>query len=68
MYRAFVIVVGAAATAIGLAGPAGADPGRNPCDAIALPVCAMVPIMPNLDHDIDLTTDDPQAGIGDGSR
>ena len=68
LQKTLVIVLGAAATAICLAGPADADPGRNPCDGVALPVCAMVPMLPNLDHDIDLTDDGAQAGNGDSSR
>ena len=38
------------------AAPASADPG-NPCGLLASPLCALVPIQPNLDHDVDLTKD-----------
>lgn len=53
--KSAVIVVGIVATGLYLAVPAGADPGFDPCRSIALPVCRLVPMMPDLDHDVDLT-------------
>jgi hypothetical protein len=38
-----------------LAPPASASPD-NPCGLRFNPVCAFVPTLPNLDHDVDLTT------------
>ena len=47
--------------AITLAAPASASPD-NPCGATLIPVCAFVPVLPGLDHDVDLTTGtDPDA-------
>jgi hypothetical protein len=39
-----------------LAAPASAS-RDNPCRATLIPICAFVPVLPNLDHDVDLTTD-----------
>jgi hypothetical protein len=47
--------------AITLAAPASASPD-NPCGATLIPICAFVPVLPGLDHDVDLTTDpDPNS-------
>jgi hypothetical protein len=47
--------------AITLAAPASASPD-NPCGATLIPICAFVPALPGLDHDVDLTTDpDPNS-------
>ncbi|WP_236591467.1 hypothetical protein [Mycobacterium heckeshornense] len=37
--------------------PAEADPGDNPCGKTIIPICSLLPIMPDLDHDVDLTVD-----------
>lgn len=50
-------IVVAGATAIALAAPAGADPTDGPCGFTPIPICAFVPELPNLDHDVDLTKD-----------
>ena len=52
-------VAAAAATvmltaAITLAAPVSASPD-NPCGATLIPICAFVPVLPSLDHDVDLT-------------
>jgi hypothetical protein len=47
----------AAAAVICLAAPASADPGDDSCSGVARLVCAFIPTLPNLDHDIDLTKD-----------
>jgi hypothetical protein len=57
MRKAAIIVVGTVATGLYLAVPAGADPGSDPCGAAAVFVCRLVPSMPDLDHDVDLTQD-----------
>jgi hypothetical protein len=41
--------------AMTLAAPASASPD-NPCGATLIPICAFVPVLPRLDHDVDLTT------------
>jgi hypothetical protein len=46
------------AAALFTAAPATADPGMPPCGMLA-PVCNMVPTMPDLDHDIDLSKQQP---------
>jgi hypothetical protein len=56
-------VVIAAATAVTagllLAAPAGAEPGDNPCELAVTFLCKFVPVAPDLDHDIDLTQQQP---------
>jgi hypothetical protein len=47
--------------AMTLAAPASASPD-NLCGATLIPICAFVPVLPGLDHDVDLTTGpDPDA-------
>ena len=41
--------------AMTLASPTSAAPD-NPCGATLIPICAYVPVLPGLDHDVDLTT------------
>jgi hypothetical protein len=53
---------GVCAVALVLAPTAAADPGMPPCDGLLATVCGMVPIMPELDHDIDLTKQYPSGG------
>jgi hypothetical protein len=50
-----IILLGTVATGVYLAVPAGADPGFDPCRATFIPICRMLPTMPDLDHDVDLT-------------
>jgi hypothetical protein len=42
--------------AIALAAPVSASPD-NPCGATLIPICAFVPVLPSLDHDVDLSAD-----------
>ena len=58
-----VAALGGLAAAIYLAVPASAAPD-NPCGQAFIPVCSFIPLLPNLDHDVDLTTD-PGALNGD---
>ncbi|WP_197378915.1 fibronectin-binding protein [Mycolicibacterium mengxianglii] len=44
-----------------LAAPAPAEPGMPPCELALSFLCGMLPAMPQLDHDIDLTTELPPA-------
>jgi hypothetical protein len=60
--KAAIIALGAVTTGLSLAGPAGADP--DPCRGVAFFICRMVPIAPDLDHDVDLTQD--PNGLTDG--
>jgi hypothetical protein len=41
--------------AMTLAAPASASPD-NLCGATLIPICAFAPVLPGLDHDVDLTT------------
>ena len=47
--------------AVTLAAPASASPD-NPCGATLIPICAFVPMLPGLDHDVDLTTSPEDPG------
>jgi hypothetical protein len=40
--------------AITLAAPVSASPD-SPCGATLIPICALVPVLPGLDHHVDLT-------------
>ncbi|HXO52839.1 MAG TPA: fibronectin-binding protein [Mycobacterium sp.] len=54
--------------AITLAAPASASPD-SPCGATLIPICAFVPVLPGLDHDVDLTTDpDPGTHTPDDAQ
>ena len=55
--KAAIIAVGTVATGLYLAVPTGADPGFDPCRGTAVFVCGLVPSMPDLDNDVDLTQD-----------
>jgi hypothetical protein len=62
---AAIAVLGTVMTGLYLAAPAGADPGNDPCRSTFIPICRMLPIMPDLDHDIDLSQD--PNGLTDGA-
>jgi hypothetical protein len=55
------VIAAAAALAAGvlLATPASAEAGDNPCGLAVTFLCQFVPIAPDLDHDIDLTQQQP---------
>jgi hypothetical protein len=53
--RMAVGAAGAVAAAVVLATPATAEPGDNPCDLAVNFLCRLVPMAPDLDHDVDLT-------------
>ena len=57
------VVAAAAALAAGvyLATPTSADPGDNPCEFAINYFCKFIPIAPDLEGDVDLTTDQPPA-------
>jgi hypothetical protein len=56
----FVVTVGAV-LAVSLSSPAAADNSGGPCTLATSFLCRMVPMAPDLDHDIDLTTQLPPA-------
>ncbi len=61
-----IIAVGAvaAAGALFLSSPAAADPnGPPPCEGPLGFVCSMVPMMPELEHDLDLTQQQPDGAL-----
>jgi len=60
--KAAIVALGAVATVLYLAIPAGADP--DPCSPLPIFICRMVPVAPDLDHDVDLTQD--PSGLTDG--
>lgn len=62
--RPLALIAGAVTVAaLAYAAPAGADPGGMPnCGPLAI-VCNMLPSMPDLDHDIDMTKSQPPATV-----
>lgn len=58
-------ILGAALAAGSLfaAAQATADPGMPPCPGPLAFVCSLVPTMPELDHDIDMTKGQPAATV-----
>lgn len=50
-------VLVAAVAAVTAAAPVSADQSGGPCGLFSNPLCALVPVLPNLDHDVDLTKD-----------
>jgi hypothetical protein len=57
------VIATAAALGAGLllSAPATAEPGDNPCELAINFLCRFVPIAPDLDHDVDLTQQQPPA-------
>ena len=55
--RMAVAAAGVAAIAVSSAAPADADPVGNSCPLLLRTFCSSLPILPDLDHDVDLTTD-----------
>ncbi|OSC31565.1 hypothetical protein B8W69_03730 [Mycobacterium vulneris] len=51
------VIVGALATVISLSSPAHAGPNPGQCGFAMSFICSMIPALPELDHDIDLTQD-----------
>ena len=50
---AIAVTIGLGA-ALAFAAPAGAQPGRPPCDLALTFICNIIPSAPELDHDVDL--------------
>lgn len=63
MFLTRMLALAASGTVVALlpVAPALADPGMPPCGALS-PVCNLVPTMPELDHDVDLTIHQPPVG------
>jgi hypothetical protein len=59
--RTVIAAVAALATGLLLSAPATAEPGDNPCELAVNFLCRFVPIAPDLDHDLDLTQQQPPA-------
>ncbi len=49
----------AAAISTAFAAPVHADPADNPCELAVTFLCQFMPIAPDLEHDIDLTVEQP---------
>ncbi|WP_395309744.1 fibronectin-binding protein [Mycobacterium sp. AMU20-3851] len=59
--RTALAALAAVAAALAMAGPVHADPADNPCELAITFLCQFMPIAPELEHDIDLTVDQPPA-------
>jgi hypothetical protein len=57
--KVIIAVVATCGAAVALAVPAQAQPGRPPCDLALSFICNMIPSAPELDHDVDLSTQVP---------
>jgi hypothetical protein len=57
--RTAVAAVAALAAGLLVASPANADPNDGPCELAISYFCKFVPIAPDLDHDLDLTQQQP---------
>jgi hypothetical protein len=57
--RPLIIVAAAVAAAAFFATPANADPNDSPCELAISYFCKFIPVAPDLDHDIDLTQQQP---------
>jgi hypothetical protein len=53
--KAVVVAIAAIGISLGVAPPAGADTDDDPCQLAVNFLCKLVPMAPDLDHDIDLT-------------
>ncbi len=59
--RTVIATATALAAGLLLSAPATAQPGDNPCELAINFLCRFVPIAPDLDHDVDLTRQQPPA-------
>ncbi len=59
--RTVIATATALAAGLLLSAPATAEPGDNPCELAINFLCRFVPIAPDLDHDVDLTRQQPPA-------
>jgi hypothetical protein len=56
-----IATAAALATGLMVATPASAEPGDDPCGLAINVLCQFVPVAPDLDHDLDLTQQQPPA-------
>jgi hypothetical protein len=59
LMRTAVAAVAALAAGMLLAAPANADPDDSPCELAISYFCKFVPVAPDLDHDLDLSQQQP---------
>lgn len=62
--RPFALIIGAATLALAPyagAAPAAADPVTDPCQLAFSLFCRFVPMLPELEHSVDLTQNQPPA-------
>jgi hypothetical protein len=59
--RMVIATAAALATGLMVATPATAEPGDSPCEVAISFLCQFVPLAPGLDHDVDLTQQQPPA-------
>jgi len=59
--RPVIAAVAVLTAGVYLATPTSADPGDNPCEFAINYFCKFIPIAPDLEGDVDLTTDQPPA-------
>jgi hypothetical protein len=60
--KAAVVALSTVTSALYLAIPAGADP--DPCGTLPIFICHLIPMAPDLDHDVDLTQDPSGLTVG----
>lgn len=53
--RVLAMAAGTSALALGMAAPAGAQPGTYPCELALSFLCQIIPVAPDLEESIDLT-------------
>lgn len=59
LMRVAIAVTIGLGVSVALATPAGAQPGRPPCDLALSFICNIIPTAPDLDHNVDLSTQVP---------
>lgn len=57
--KAVLSTVAICGAAVAFAVPAAAQPGRPPCDLALTFICNIIPTAPDLDHNVDLSTQVP---------
>jgi hypothetical protein len=61
LIRAILVAAAACGVAVSLAVPAVAQQDRPPCDLALTFICNVIPMAPELDHNVDLTDQQPPA-------
>ena len=57
--RICVVALASCGAAVAFAAPAAAQPDRPPCDLALSFICNLIPTAPDLDHNVDLSTQVP---------